>query len=219
MLTNEIVLLAGILQANDLLIVKLTCFWHHVGLRSRILIMDSSGDFPACDLKDSTWKSPVGKYGMRPPCVGERSESPKLMLACDQAETLAKQVVRYVWEGRRAGGDDSFMQRPACQVSGWLILASDVGAGCEQEIRSPWRQVPSIRVVTPQPHAGGTGRDDESERGRSLLDLASKKCRWWMVGTCLDRKSSFFFFSPTDFNYVAIWELHSLNFESPCLEE
>lgn len=177
---------------NDLLLtVKLTCSWHHVGFRSRILIMSSSGDFPVCDLKDFTWKSLVGKYGMCP-FVGERSETPKSMLACDQGDTLAKQVVCYVWEGRRAGGDDSFMQRPACQVSGWLILASEVGAGCEQEIRSPWRQVPSIRVVTPQPHAGGTGRDDESERGRSLLDLAPKKCRWWMVGTCLDSKSSFF---------------------------
>lgn len=112
------------------------------------------------------------------------------------------------------GGDDSFMQRPACQVSGWLILASEVGAGCEQEIRSPWRQVPSIRVMTPQPHAGGTGRDDESERGRSLLGLAPKKCRWWMVGTCLDSKSSFF--SPQILimllsdNYI-VW-----NFESLC---
>lgn len=162
--------------------------WNHVGLRSRILIMDSSGDFPVCDLKEFTW---FGKYGMRP-CVGERSETPMLMLACDQGDTLAKQVVCYVGEGRRTGGDDSFMQRPACQVSGWLILASEVGAGCEQEIRSPWRQVPSIRVVTPQPHAGGTGRDDESERGRPLLGLAPKKCRWWMVGTCLDSKSSFF---------------------------
>lgn len=85
--------------------------------------------------------------------MGERfwkpNTSSKGLLIFNQGDTLAEEVDCNVWEGECARGDDSSMQRWSCQVSGWLILASEVGAGCEQECRPPWRRVPSIRVVTP----------------------------------------------------------------------
>lgn len=72
-----------------------------------------------------------------------------MLLILNRGDTLAEAVDCNVWEGECARGDDSSMQRWSCQVSGWLILASEVGAGCEQECRPPWGRVPNIRVVTP----------------------------------------------------------------------
>lgn len=58
--------------------------------------------------------------------------SSKTLLMINRSDTLAEQVDCNVWEGECAAGADSSMQRWSRQVSGWLILASEVGAGSEQ---------------------------------------------------------------------------------------